>query len=574
VSAHSEMTVSRRILIVDDEESLRFSCSAFLEGAGHRVSAADSCAAARQLLDEAQTPFDLVFLDIGLGDDSGLDFLAELHARCPLTPVVMITGAPDVASAATALREGAFDYVAKPLRQDALLHVTRQALHHRALVEERERYRGHLEAIFRSVREGIVLIDRELTILEANAPAMLFLGLPCEARGISLAQLPEPVREPLRNLAGQTLREGRAIDRVRLELPLGRELRVLSLASVPWAEGGGRACGVVLTVRDETRLETLERGLQERRNFEHIVGHSLAMQQVYQLIENLAEVDTTVLVSGESGTGKELVAEALHYRSPRRNGPLIKVNCAALPENLLESELFGHVRGAFTGAVKDKAGRFRLAHRGTIFLDEIGDISPALQVRLLRVLQNKEIEPVGGSRPIPVDVRIVAATNCNLQDKVRRGTFREDLFYRLRVVEIQLPSLRLRREDIPLLVEHFVVEFNAHFGRRISGVSSEALAVLAIAPWPGNVRELRHAIEHAFVVCRDQEIGVEHLPRDLQGTLPPGTPPADREAAQIITALERSAGNKAKAARLLGISRRTIYRKIEEFDIVPPVESS
>ena len=568
------MVDSRRILIVDDEESLRFSCGAFLEGAGHRVFTAASCAAARQLLDESKAPFDLIFLDITLGDDNGLQFLAELHARCPSTPVVMITGAPEVASAAAALREGAFDYVAKPLRQETLLRITRQALHHRVLVEERERYRGHLEAIFRSVREGIVLIDRELTILEANAPAMMFLGLPCEARGIALGQLPETVREPLRDLVGQTLREGCAVDRVRLELSFGRELRILSLASVPWAEEGGRACGVVLTVRDETRLEKLERGLRERRNFEHIVGQSLAMQQVYRLIENLAEVDTTVLICGESGTGKELVAEALHYRSPRRNGPLIKVNCAALPENLLESELFGHLRGAFTGAIKDKAGRFQLAHRGTIFLDEIGDISPALQVRLLRVLQNKEVEQVGGSRPIPVDVRIVAATNSILLDKVRRGEFREDLYYRLRVVEIQLPPLRQRREDIPLLVEHFVAEFNAHFGRRIIGVSSEALAVLAAAPWPGNARELRHAIEHAFVVCRDREIDVEHLPRELQIASSPGAPPAGSEAARIVAALERSAGNKAKAARLLGISRRTIYRKIEELDIAPIVDIS
>ncbi len=563
---------SRHILIVDDEESVRFSCSAFLESDGHRVAVAESCVTARRLLDQAAAPYDLIFLDICLGGENGLEFLAELHLRCPLTPVVIMTGAPDVATAAAALREGAFDYIAKPLRQETLRHVARQALQHRAVVEERERVRGHLEAIFRSVREGIVLVDRTLTILEANAPAVLLFGLPCEVRGLALARLPERLREPLRDLVGRTLQEGCTIDKVRLELPLGKESRVLSLSAAPWNDESGRACGAVLTVRDETRLETLERGLQVRRNFEHIVGESAVMQQVYAMVEHLAEVDTTVLICGESGTGKELVAEALHCRSSRHNGPLVKVNCAALPENLLESELFGHVRGAFTGAVKDKAGRFQLAHRGTIFLDEIGDISPALQVRLLRVLQNKEVERVGSNQTLPVDVRIVAATNCNLEEKVRRGEFREDLYYRLRVVEIQLPSLRQRREDIPLLVEHFIAEFNARFGRRIGGISGEALALLTAAPWPGNVRELRHAIEHAFVICRDREIAVPHLPRELQKAASPVATPVGGEAARILAALEKTAGNKARAARLLGISRRTIYRKIEELEIVPPPE--
>jgi DNA-binding NtrC family response regulator len=562
----------RRILIIDDEESLRYTCAAFLEGAGHRVWSAASREEAGQLLDDSDEPFDLVFLDICLGSDNGLEFLGQLRLRFPLTPIVMITGAPDVATAADALRQGAFDYIPKPLRQETLLHVARQALHHRALVEERELYRNHLEAIFRSVGEGIVLIDRSLTILEANAAAMLLLDLPCEARGVPLAQLAESARAALRDLVGRTLQGERAIGNVRCELNNGKGSRVLALAAATWAGEGGNPRGVVVTVRDETRLESLERGLKKRRNFEHIIGQSQNMQEVYGLIENLAEVDTTVLITGESGTGKELVADALHCRSPRRSGPLIKVNCAALPENLLESELFGHLKGSFTGAIKDKAGRFQLAHRGTIFLDEIGDITPALQVRLLRVLQNKEVERVGSSQPIPVDVRIVAATNSNLAEKVRRGEFREDLYYRLRVVEIELPPLRERREDIPLLVNHFVAEFNERFGRRISGVASEALMVLSAAPWPGNIRELRHAIEHAFVICRDSEIALRHLPRELQTEALPTQPLLAGEAARIMAALEKAAGNKARAARLLGISRRTIYRKIEEYGIIPPPE--
>ncbi|NJC89317.1 MAG: response regulator [Desulfuromonas sp.] len=563
----------RRILVVDDEESIRFTFTAFLEGAGHRVQvAASATEALGHLHDEV---FDLVFVDIMLGGESGLDLLGEVRQRFPLCPVVMITGAPGIDTATEALRRGAFDYIPKPLRQETLLRVSRQALHHREVLEQRELYRAHLEAIFRSVREGILLIDRNLTVLEANAAAIVMLGLPCEVGGLPLSRLADNIGAPLRDISGCAIGDGKAVDGYRLEVATsGQPPRILLMAAAPWAESDGPPQGAVITIRDETRLENLERDLKKRYNFEHIIGRSAAMQQIYGLIENLAEVDTTVLVTGESGTGKELVAEALHCRSPRRRGPQIKVNCAALPENLLESELFGHVRGAFTGAIKDKSGRFQLAHRGTIFLDEIGDVSPAMQVRLLRVLQNKEIERVGSSQSIPVDVRIVAATNSNLQEKVRRGEFREDLYYRLRVVEIPLPPLRERREDIPLLVDHFVAHFNERFGRRITGLSADALAVLVAHQWPGNVRELQHAIEHAFVVCRQAEIDIAHLPRELQDTSAAAIPSLAGEAALILDALEKAGGNKARAARRLGISRRTIYRKIEEYGIIPPPESA
>ena len=563
----------RRILVVDDEENIRYTFAAFLEDAGRKVVTASSRAETLRLVDEGS--YDLVFLDISLGQESGLDLLVELRQRLPFCPVVMITGSPEVNSATEALRRGAFDYVPKPLRQDTLLRVARQALHHRELVEQRERYRAHLDVIFRNVRDGILLVDRNLTLLEANAAAMVFFDLPCADQKMPLSRLPEAVGVPLRELAGQAIATRKAVSGYRLEVAVpGRSPRILQLTAAPWAEGDGPSQGAVITARDETRLENLERDLNKRCNFEHIIGQSVAMQQVYTLIENLAEVDTTVLITGESGTGKELVAEALHCRSPRRNGPLVKVNCAALPENLLESELFGHLRGSFTGAIKDKAGRFQLAHHGTIFLDEIGDISPALQVRLLRVLQNKEIERVGSGQPIPVDVRIVAATNQQLLEKVRQGTFREDLYYRLRVVEIPLPPLRDRREDIALLVKHFIALFNERFGRRISGVSDDSLAVLAAYGWPGNVRELQHAIEHAFVVCHETELAVAHLPRELRDAPVPTAQILEGEAARILAALEKAAGNKARAARFLGISRRTIYRKIEEYGIIPPPELS
>jgi two-component system, NtrC family, response regulator HydG len=281
-------------------------------------------------------------------------------------------------------------------------------------------------------------------------------------------------------------------------------------------------------------------------------------------------VDTTVLVTGESGTGKELVARALHYSGNRSFKPFVTVNCSALAENLLESELFGHVKGAFTGAIKDRQGRFQAADRGTILLDEIGDISPMIQLKLLRVLQEKEFERVGDSTPQKVNVRVIASTNRHLKEKVGRGEFRQDLYYRLKVVEVALPPLRDRREDLPLLVEHFRRIFNERFNKEIEGISSEVLGAFMEYPWPGNVRELEHAMEHAFVLCRGGAITFRHLPADIRGYASAAGTNRSRsegrrslDAREILEALHRTDWNKAKAARLLGIGRRTIYRKME-----------
>ncbi|MDF1579772.1 MAG: sigma-54 dependent transcriptional regulator [Desulfuromonadales bacterium] len=296
------------------------------------------------------------------------------------------------------------------------------------------------------------------------------------------------------------------------------------------------------------------------------------MQDVYKLVDTLADIDTTVLISGESGTGKELIAESLHFRGPRRDAPLVKVNCAALPDNLLESELFGHVKGAFTSAMSDRVGRFQQAHGGTIFLDEIGDISPALQVRLLRVLQEKEFERVGSNATISVDVRIVAASNRSLLEQVKSGAFREDLYYRLKVIEIKAPALRARKSDIPLLVNHFIDEFNSKFHRSVAGLSRQALQLLIDYNWPGNVRELQHVLEHAFILCRDTVLSVEHLPGEFQEMLDAATSASVvvNEKDRILAVLDRTGWNKSRAADLMGISRRTIYRKIEEFGINAP----
>jgi len=290
------------------------------------------------------------------------------------------------------------------------------------------------------------------------------------------------------------------------------------------------------------------------------------MQHVYELLEDLADSNTTALITGESGTGKELVANALHYSGNRAANPLVKVNCSALSDSILESELFGHVKGAFTGALGDKIGRFEMADSGSILLDEVGEISPAIQLKLLRVIQEKEFERVGESRPIQTDIRIIATTNRNLKDRVKQNQFREDLYYRLKVVEVCLPPLRERIGDIPLLVDHFCNQFNRRFNKQIEGVSDDAVQKLTAYPWPGNVRELEHAIEHAFVLCHSSIIVINHLPPEIceyrgdQQSKFERNPSLDIPT--ILEALEKTGGNKAKAARLLGVNRRTIYRKL------------
>ncbi len=327
-----------------------------------------------------------------------------------------------------------------------------------------------------------------------------------------------------------------------------------------------------MVIRDETRLTGLEKELNERQKFHKIIGKSKNMQDVYSLIDLLTDVETTVLITGESGTGKELVAEALHYKGNRSSNSLVKVNCSALSENLLESELFGHVRGSFTGAIKDKVGRFQLSDGGTIFLDEIADISPKIQIKLLRVIQEKEFERVGDSKTSKVDVRVVSATNQDLSEKVKRGEFREDLYYRLNIMKINLPPLRERREDIPLLVNHFMKKFNTKFTKDITSISKDVEKLFMDYNWPGNVRELEHTLEHAFILCRHSAITIAHLPPEIKThssddiSISGNGNIDDPEV--ILSALEKTAWNKTKAAALLGISRRSIYRKIKEFNIV------
>ncbi|MGE4297149.1 MAG: sigma-54 dependent transcriptional regulator [Desulfovibrionaceae bacterium] len=566
------------ILVVDDEESIRFTFKAFLEAQGHEVRTAATHDAALAALDAAAP--DLVFADILLGGLTGIDVLGAVNARGLHSPVVIITGEPSVDTAAQAVKLGAYEYAIKPIDRDHLLRITHGALRHkrlgdekRAVEAEREFLRLHLEALFNSVPDGIVIVDANMRILRANGSMRDVLGLdPAKIVGAACRDaFAGECGAAFCKVIDQVLRTHTSVREYQVEcLSASNAAKTCMVACFPLADGAGGHLGVVLSVRDITRLAGLERELEEKRHFRNIVGKSRPMQDMYQLLTDLADTDTTVLVTGASGTGKELVAEALHAGGARGRGPLVKVNCSALSENLLESELFGHVRGAFTGAVRDKVGRFQLAHGGTIFLDEIGDISSRIQVKLLRVLQEKEFERVGDSRTMKVDVRLVAATNQDLREKVAQGAFREDLYYRLKVVEVAMTPLAGRREDIPLLVDHFLAQFNKQFNKKIVGLDECAMAAMMTNPWPGNIRELKHAMEHAFILCRGPVIQCAHLPLEVRASKPtPGETVAQPRLsrASLEQALTLAGGNKAKAARQLGISRQTIYRKMLEYGI-------
>jgi len=331
-------------------------------------------------------------------------------------------------------------------------------------------------------------------------------------------------------------------------------------------------------VRERQRLvaenRQLREALAERHRVEGIIGDSGRMQEVLSLVRRVAPSDATVLIRGESGTGKELIANALHYASPRAAGPLVKVNCAALAESLLEAELFGHEKGAFTGAVGSRKGRFELADGGSIFLDEIGDLPPHLQVKLLRVLQEREFERVGSSRPIKVDVRLFAATHRNLEALVREGRFREDLYYRINVVTIMLPPLRERREDLPPLIEHFLLAFAGKNGKTVRGLTRGAREALLRYDYPGNIRELENLMERAVVLTRDDVIGVEDLPLSLEAAAPGSGEEAGLiasveglERRMIREALAKADGTQTRAAELLGISERVLRYKLRKYGL-------
>jgi transcriptional regulator with PAS, ATPase and Fis domain len=358
-------------------------------------------------------------------------------------------------------------------------------------------------------------------------------------------------------------------------LTLKGKRQTISVSTAPLVDDHGAFLGGVETFRDLSPIKELRREISGRYSFQEIISKNAMMRQIFETLPNIAQSDATVLIQGRSGTGKELFATAIHNLSPRVDGPLVKVNCGALPETLLESELFGHVKGAFTDAKHNRAGRFQAAEGGTIFLDEIGDIPLAVQVKLLRVLQYHEFEPLGSERTISVDLRVLAATNQDLERLVAEGRFREDLYYRLNVILIHIPDLCERTEDIPLLVEHFIDRFNHRMGRSVTHLSDEALGILMRYPFPGNVRELENVLEHAYIVSKGPVVGKDDLPSYIvdgrrleQG--PTTHPPANDERQRLVECLERNFWSVPRAARELGMHRTTLWRKVKRLGIKRP----
>ena len=570
-------TLKRKILVVDDEESIRFTFSHFLKEAGYDVVTASDLKSARRIL--FHTQLDLIFIDIVLGGESGLDLLKQVKSLYLKHPVVMITGNPTLDNATDALRRGAFDFLIKPVRKDDLLRAASLAISHKALIDEKElvtrekeKYRTNLEAIFQSVNEAIITVDENMLVIDANRHIETICSMSIKSiTGKAFDDCFTKCSHSCSKVIRETLKQKKPIRELRMECEHhDRPRQVVLLSCSPLMDDEGAYMGAVLVVRDITRLHDLEEELRDRSKFQNIIGKSKKVQNIFKLVEALSDLGTTVLITGESGTGKELVANALHYSGKRVGKPFVKVNCAALAENLLESELFGHARGAFTGAIKDKQGRFELAKDGTILLDEIGDIPPRIQAKLLRVLEAKTYERVGDAAPKKTEARVIASTNRNLREKVKSGEFREDLYYRLNVVEIELPPMRERLEDIPLLVDHFCSMFENTFKKLINGLSDEVMRIFINYPWPGNVRELEHAIEHAFVLCNDRVILPEHLPPYMLGPAPKtgaGDNRSGDEMALILDILTQTDWNIAKAARMLSMSRPTLYRKMREHGI-------
>ncbi|PKK82378.1 MAG: Fis family transcriptional regulator [candidate division Zixibacteria bacterium HGW-Zixibacteria-1] len=432
------------------------------------------------------------------------------------------------------------------------------------------------DVILDSVADGVFTINNDWKITSFNRAASEITGIAredaigqqcCDVFKASICEKGCALRETFRTGRQVVNRPVYIIDAEGSRIPI-------SISTALLRDKAGNIIGGVETFRDLSTLEELQRELKKKYSFQDIVSKNSRMLDIFDILPSIAESDSTVLIEGASGTGKELIARAIHDLSLRKDKPIVTVNCGALPDTLLESELFGYKAGAFTDARRDKPGRFALAEGGSIFLDEIGDISPALQVRLLRVLQERTYEPLGGTGMIKTNVRIIAATNKELEKLIKNGKFRDDLFYRVNVIRIKLPTLRERREDIPILVDHFISRFNKSRNKLISDISPEVLSILMQYDFPGNIRELENIIEHAFVICRSGIIEVNDLPENLR---PEQESPAiesrsmvDLEARFIVEALRKNDWNRQKTASQLGMHKTTLWRKIKKLGIKLP----
>jgi PAS domain S-box-containing protein len=435
------------------------------------------------------------------------------------------------------------------------------------------------DAILESISDGVFTVDKEWRVSSFNRAAEQITGIPrSDAIGRRCSDVFRASMCETECALRHTMDTGSAVvNRTTFIIDADGKRIPISVSTALLRDEHGTVVGGAETFRDLSLIEELRQEIRGRFQVGDIFSRSASMRRVLQVLPRIAESESTILVQGETGTGKELVARAIHGLSARCDGPFVAVSCGALPDTLLESELFGYKAGAFTGASRDKPGRFALARGGTLFLDEIGEVSPALQVRLLRVLQERRFEPLGGTRTEETNARVIAATNRNLAALVKSGEFRQDLYYRINVMKVDLPPLRQRREDIPLLVQHFIAVFNAVQNKNIVGVSPDVLGVLTAHDYPGNVRELQNVIEHAFVLISDGQIELEHLPGDLVpvfvrhagGRKMLETVKAS-EAQAIREAIGRNGGNRLAAARELGMHKSTLFRKARLLGIALP----
>ncbi len=439
------------------------------------------------------------------------------------------------------------------------------------------------QIILDSIADGVFTVDSEWRITSFNRAAEKITGITRkEAMG---RQCREVFRASICDdqcSLRHTVKTGQPVVNQSISIVNSQGEHVpISISTALLKNRKNQVIGGVETFRDLSLVEELQKELYNRQSFHDIISKNKEMHRLFHIVEQLSDSDATVILAGESGTGKELFAKAIHSTSQRKDGPMITINCGALPDNLLESELFGYKAGAFTDARKDKPGRITLAHGGTLFLDEIGDISPAMQVRLLRVLQEKMFEPLGGTKSEKVDVRIIAATNKDLEKLVKEGAFREDFYYRINVVKLLLPPLRVRKEDIPLLSEHFIRKMNRRKGKDILGLQPEALAILLSYDYPGNIRELENVIEYAMVVCRNSLIGVKHLPDYLgRGSDHENSESLSlnsnrnsmkgKEKEYIYNALAENNWNRKRTAAQLDMHPATLWRKIKRLNIELP----
>jgi DNA-binding NtrC family response regulator len=552
-----------RILIVEDEAVVALDIERRVRDLGYAVAGTAAAAEDALRIAERERP-DLVLMDIRLrGIMDGIEAGRQIRSQWGI-PVIYLTAHADEATLQRAKETAPHGYLLKPFDEQKLRVALEMALARHERDQLAERYGRDLEAVLDALPNGAVLVDPEGKVTFANSLARRMFQLADRHLGEPWAgalKLSSETRDEIESEAGRA-----AAQRRRVGIPLGDAASAaleIEVADDP-RSGGGR----ILFVHDVTEVRALRAKLVEGSEFENMIGASAPMRRVFQSVSELATVDSSVLIRGATGTGKELVARALHRRSARAGGPFVAVNCGGLSEELAASQLFGHLRGSFTGAVTDREGCFEAARGGVLFLDEIGELSERVQASLLRVLEDRRVTRLGENRDREVDVRLLVATHRDLDGEIAAGRFRADLYYRFRVAQIDLPSLRERREDIPPLAQAFLASARAFTGKDVQEISDSALGALMTHSWPGNVRELKNAIEFAVVRCAGSRLEVGDLPPEIVEQRDSIDPELDEEA-RIREALSRAGGKRKRAAEILGVSRATFYRRLREYDIDP-----